>query len=65
MYPSSGDTKNEIDLIFSYAVYSAGDLTSYPTDQVKGDVTTTSAAADESTIGTFSYSKQTFTILNA
>ena len=65
MYPSSGDSTNEIELVFSYAIYSAGDLSSYPTDQVKGDITTTSANADESTIGTFTYSKQTFTILNA
>ena len=32
MYPSSGDKKNEIDLIFSYAVYPSGTETAYPTN---------------------------------
>ena len=64
MYPSSGDKKNEIDLIFSYAVYPSGTEGPYPTNQVKGDITV-SDAGENPDLSAFTFSKQTFSILNA
>ena len=68
MYPEEAEKKNEIDLVFSYAVYSGGELAAYPTDQVKGDVTTTNTAFDSNAAfveSEYTLSNQKFTILSA
>lgn len=67
MYPSSEENKNEIDIIFSYAIYSSGDLDYYPTDEVKGDITVTvpTANKEDTNLSFFTFEKQSFTILNA
>ena len=66
MKPKDGDNKNEIDLFFTYAIYSGGELTSYPTDVVKGDITTTNVAADSTTDASqFTFKKQLFSLPSA
>ena len=52
MKPKDGDNKNEIDLYFTYAIYSGGELDSYPTDTVKGDITTTTVSYTHLTLPT-------------
>ena len=66
MKPKDGDNKNEIDLYFTYAIYSGGELDSYPTDTVKGDITTTNAEADSTKPDSeFTFKKQVFSLPSA